>query len=228
MKISEVFSSIQGEGLLAGVPSLFVRTSGCNLRCHWCDTPYTSWAPEGDDWPVERIVDWVKQHPAYRHVVLTGGEPMIQPELPHLARQLDDLGIHITVETAGTVAAELPCHLMSISPKLSNSTPLEQDGGRWAASHERLRLNEDVLRHLTNSYVYQLKFVVTRVEDLDEIRPIVDLCGAPAERVLLMPEGRTGEEIQARAGWLVELCKATGYRYCPRLHVELYGNRRGI
>ena len=228
MKISEVFSSIQGEGLLAGVPSLFIRTSGCNLRCHWCDTPYTSWAPEGDDWPVERIVDWVKQHPAYRHVVLTGGEPMIQPELPHLARQLDDLGIHITVETAGTVAAELPCHLMSISPKLSNSTPLEQDGGRWAASHERLRLNEDVLRHLTNSYVYQLKFVVTRVEDLDEIRPIVDLCGAPAERVLLMPEGRTGEEIQARAGWLVELCKATGYRYCPRLHVELYGNRRGI
>jgi 7-carboxy-7-deazaguanine synthase len=227
MKISEVFSSIQGEGLLAGVPSLFIRTSGCNLRCHWCDTPYTSWAPEGDDWPVERIVDWVKQQPTYRHVVLTGGEPMIQPELPHLARQLDDLGLHITVETAGTVAAELPCHLMSISPKLSNSTPLEQDGGRWAASHERLRLNEDVLRHLTNSYVYQLKFVVSRVEDLDEIRPIVELCGAPAERVLLMPEGRTREEIQGRAGWLVELCKATGYRYCPRLHVELYGNRRG-
>ena len=80
---------------------------------------------------------------------------------------------------------------------------------------------------MTNSYVYQLKFVVTRVEDLDEIRPIVDLCGAPAERVLLMPEGRTREEIQARAGWLVEVCKATGYRYCPRLHVELYGNRRG-
>lgn len=228
MKISEVFSSIQGEGLLAGVPSLFIRTSGCNLRCHWCDTPYTSWEPEGDDWPVERIVDWVKQHPAYRHVVLTGGEPIIQPELPYLARQLDDLGLHITVETAGTVAAELPCHLMSISPKLSNSTPLEQDGGRWAARHERLRLNEGVLRQLTNSYVYQLKFVVTRIEDLDEIRPIVELCGAPAERVLLMPEGRTREEIQVRAGWLVELCKATGYRYCPRLHVELYGNRRGI
>ncbi len=228
MKISEVFSSIQGEGILAGVPSLFIRTSGCNLRCHWCDTPYTSWEPEGDDWPVDRIVDWVKQHPSYRHVVLTGGEPMIQPELPHLARQLDDLGLHITVETAGTIAAELPCHLMSISPKLSNSTPIEQDGGRWAARHERLRLNEGVLRQLTNSYVYQLKFVVTRVEDLDEIRPIVDLCGAPVERVLLMPEGRTREEIQARAGWLVEMCKAAGYRYCPRLHVELYGNRRGI
>jgi 7-carboxy-7-deazaguanine synthase len=228
MKISEVFSSIQGEGLLAGVPSLFIRTSGCNLRCHWCDTPYTSWAPEGDDWPVDRIVDWVKQHPIHRHVVLTGGEPMIQPELPHLARQLDDLGLHITVETAGTVVADMPCHLMSISPKLSNSTPLEQDGGRWAASHERLRLNEDVLRHLTNSYAYQLKFVVSRIEDLDEIRPIVGLCGAPADRVLLMPEGRTREEIQARAGWLVELCKATGYRYCPRLHVELYGHRRGI
>ena len=227
MKISEVFSSIQGEGLLAGVPSLFIRTSGCNLRCHWCDTPYTSWAPEGGDWPVDRIVDWVKQHPTYRHVVLTGGEPMIQPKLPHLARQLDDLGLHITVETAGTVRVELPCHLMSISPKLSNSTPLEQDGGRWAASHERTRLNEDVLRQLTNSYVYQLKFVVSRVEDLEEIRPIVGLCGAPAGRVLLMPEGRTREEIQARAGWLVELCKATGYRYCPRLHVELYGNRRG-
>ncbi len=228
MKISEVFASIQGEGLLAGVPSLFIRTSGCNLRCQWCDTPYTSWAPEGDDWSVDRIVEWVKQHPAYRYVVLTGGEPMIQPELPYLAWQLDDLGFHITVETAGTVAAELPCHLMSISPKTSNSTPLEQDGGRWAANHERLRLNETVLRHLTNAYVYQLKFVVTRIEDLDEIRPIVALCGAPAERVLLMPEGRSREEIQARAGWLVELCKETGYRYCARLHVDLYGNRRGV
>ncbi len=228
MKISEVFASIQGEGVLAGVPSLFVRSSGCNLRCHWCDTPYTSWAPEGDDWSLDRIIEWVKRYPAYRHVVLTGGEPMVQPELPDLARQLDDLGLHITVETAGTVPAELPCHLMSISPKLSNSTPLERDGGRWAAVHERLRLNEPVLRHLTNTYVYQLKFVVTRVEDLDEIRPIVALCGAPPERVLLMPEGRNREEIRARAGWLVELCKETGYRYCARLHVDLYGGRRGI
>ncbi len=228
MKISEVFASIQGEGILAGVPSLFIRTSGCNLRCHWCDTPYTSWTPEGDDWSIDRIIEWVKQYPAYRHVVLTGGEPMIQPELPDLARRLDGLGLHITVETAGTVSAELPCNLMSISPKLSNSTPLDKEGGRWAASHDRLRVNENVLRHLTKTYVYQLKFVVTCVENIEEIRPIVALCGAPPERVLLMPEGRSREEIQSRAGWLVELCKKTGYRYCARLHVDLYGNRRGV
>jgi 7-carboxy-7-deazaguanine synthase len=228
MKISEVFASIQGEGVLSGVPSLFIRMSGCNLRCHWCDTPYTSWAPDGEDWSLDRIMDWVSGRPEYRHVVLTGGEPMIQPELPDLARRLGDAGLHLTVETAGTVYVDLRCDLMSISPKLANSTPWEKDGGRWAAAHERLRINGDALRRLTENYDFQLKFVTGDPADVDEIREVSAICGAAPERVLLMPEGRTAAELRERAGWVVELCKAHGYRYCPRLHIELYGDRRGV
>lgn len=228
MRISEVFASIQGEGVLAGVPSLFIRTSGCNLRCRWCDTPYTSWVPEGDDWEIDRIMAWVGSNPGYRHVVLTGGEPMIQPQLPELARRLDNAGFHITVETAGTVYLELPCHLMSISPKLANSTPWQDDGGWRAEAHERLRINAEVLARLVRDYSHQLKFVVADPEDLIEIKQVSEMCGVAREQVLLMPEGRTPEQLHERAAWVVELCKMHGYRFCPRLHVELFGNQRGV
>src|ERR1041384_4555433 len=91
LRIAELFYSIQGEGSLAGVPSVFIRTSGCNLRCGWCDTPYTSWSPEGVDLALDQILDEVKAHPA-RHVVVTGGEPMIAPEIIPLTERLRDLG----------------------------------------------------------------------------------------------------------------------------------------
>ncbi|HPT28512.1 MAG TPA: 7-carboxy-7-deazaguanine synthase QueE [Bryobacteraceae bacterium] len=228
MRISEVFASIQGEGMLSGIPSLFIRTSGCNLRCRWCDTPYASWAPEGEDWTVDRIVDWVAQQPVYRHAVLTGGEPMIQPELPELARQLDALGLHITIETAGTVFADLACHLLSLSPKLANSIPPLESAGDWATRHDRLRVNEDVLLRLTRRYEYQLKFVVASPEDLGEIRALARLCQTVPDKVLLMPEARNTDELHERSVWLVDICKQTGYRFCPRLHVGLFGGRRGF
>src|SRR5579875_4076192 len=96
MKISEIFYSIQGEGMLLGVPSVFVRTSGCNLRCTWCDTPYTSWNPEGEQFTVKQVVEKVAQFPA-SHVVVTGGEPMIAPEIGALTSALHDRQMHITI-----------------------------------------------------------------------------------------------------------------------------------
>src|SRR3954468_1025703 len=102
MKVSELFYSIQGEGKLVGVPSVFVRASGCNLRCQWCDTPYASWEPEGDELSVEEIVRRVAEYGA-RHVVLTGGEPMIMPEIVELCERLKERGHHLTLETASTV-----------------------------------------------------------------------------------------------------------------------------
>src|ERR1700704_5212716 len=87
MKISEIFYSIQGEGMLAGVPSVFLRTSGCNLRCTWCDTPYTSWKPEGDDLPLAAILADVRGHGS-THVVVTGGEPMIQQDIVQLTQRI--------------------------------------------------------------------------------------------------------------------------------------------
>jgi 7-carboxy-7-deazaguanine synthase len=224
VKIAEIFYSIQGEGVLAGVPSVFVRTSGCNLRCTWCDTPYTSWQPEGDDRSINWIVDEANRYGA-SHVVITGGEPMIAPGIADLTRRLNQ---HLTIETAGTVEVDVRCDLMSISPKLANSTPHNRDGGRWAAQHERLRHQPEVLTRLIRHYPYQLKFVISDPGDLTEVRAIVEEIGASKDRVLLMPEGVAPATLQERALWLVDICKQEGFRFSPRLHIELWGNRRGV
>lgn len=227
MRISEIFYSLQGEGMLAGVPSVFIRASGCNLRCVWCDTPYASWAPEGEDRPVPAILAEVTRYPA-RHVVLTGGEPMIMPDAVELTEGLRRAGLHITIETAGTVFQPVACDLMSISPKLANSTPCEPEGGRWAAQHERLRIQPGVLRRLMRAYPYQLKFVIVGPEDLEEVRSLCLELEADRSRVLLMPEGTDPGQIRQRALWLAEICKQEGFRYSPRLQIELWGNRRGV
>jgi 7-carboxy-7-deazaguanine synthase len=227
VKISEIFYSIQGEGMLAGVPSVFVRTSGCNLRCTWCDTPYTSWNPEGQEQTLDAILTEVRRHRAM-HAVVTGGEPMIAPDIVEITRAIQSLGLHVTIETAGTVAAPVACDLMSISPKLANSTPRDREGGRWAAQHDRLRYQPEVLKMLMAEYAYQLKFVVAAPEDLGEIETILEETRADRSRVVLMPEGTDAETLSARARWLVEICKRERFRYGPRLHIDLYGNRRGV
>lgn len=228
MKVSEVFASIQGEGILAGVPSLFIRLSGCNLRCVWCDTPYTSWHPEGEEWSEERILAWVDLQPAYRHVVLTGGEPMLFSAIEPLTRLLQERGLHITIETAGTVDRDVACDLMSISPKLANSTPWRRGAKEWAERHEATRIQLEVLRSLTGRFEHQLKFVVAEPGDLLEIEDLVRRLDASAGRILLMPEGVDAASLAERSQWLVEECKRRGWRYSPRLHVLLYGNRRGV
>ena len=227
MKISEIFHSIQGEGTLAGVPSVFVRLTGCNLRCTWCDTPYTSWEPQGEEMTIPEILGRIGETGA-QHVVVTGGEPMLFPEVVELTRALKQLGLHITIETAGTVDQPVVCDLMSISPKLANSTPRERDGGRWAVQHARLRFQPVVLRRLIRDYEYQLKFVVSEPGDLDELRAICSAIGASRDRVLLMPEGITPEALRERAAWIVDVCKTEGFRYSPRLHIDLWGNTRGV
>jgi len=228
VKVSEIFHSIQGEGKLVGVPSVFVRASGCNLRCSFCDTPYASWDPEGEDMAVEAIVDRVASY-ATRHVVLTGGEPMIMPEIEPLAQALKDRGHHITIETAATVWKPVAVDLASLSPKLSNSTPWEREGGRFAAAHERQRINVEVIqKFIDHSPDFQLKFVVSGEGDLAEIEAVLKrVRGWRPEDVQLMPEGIDAGTLASRMGWIGEVCKRTGYRVSPRLHVLMYGNQRG-
>jgi 7-carboxy-7-deazaguanine synthase len=227
MKIAEIFYSIQGEGLLSGVPSVFVRTSGCNLRCWFCDSDFTSWHPEGETLSVDEVLHRVAVFPA-RHVVVTGGEPMIAPGIGDLCLGLRRRGYHITIETAATVFKPVECDLASLSPKLSSSTPHQREGGRFAARHERLRLQPDVIAAFMERHEYQLKFVIDRPDDLPEVEAVLAcLQEVDRSRVLLMPQGVTAEEVRERGLWLVEACKERGFRYCPRLHIELYGNRRG-
>ena len=209
MRISEIFYSIQGEGELTGVPTVFIRTSGCNLRCRWCDTPYASWNPEGEEMSIEDIIKEVKKHPA-RHCVLTGGEPMVARGIKELAAALHAEGQHITIETAGTVSPEgIACDLASLSPKLSSSTPrtgeIEQN---WIERHEQTRLKPEVLRAWLETGNYQLKFVYTQPSDLIEIDALIESIGipVPASKVLLMPEGTDEANIAARQMELVSLC----------------------
>ncbi len=230
MLISEIFYSIQGEGELTGVPSTFVRTSGCNLRCSWCDTKYASWEPEGEDIDIDAVLAEVRKFPA-RHCVVTGGEPMVAKGVHELMAALRAEGYHLTIETAATVSpGEIECDLASLSPKLGNSTPNpDQVGDGWAGKHEQARLQPDIVREWIIRYPFQLKFVVEGPGDLEGIRDLLEDLGedVPPHKVLLMPEGTTAEQTRERENTLIDICRDNGYRYCRRLHLDLFGNTRG-
>ncbi len=225
LRICEVYESLQGEGLLTGTPSTFVRTSGCNLRCWFCDTPFASWQPEGDYFTVEQVMEQISVL-SPKHVVLTGGEPMIQSSVVDLARSVRDAGYHLTIETAGSVWQELECDLWSISPKLIRSAPPSDSGG-WREAHDQRRHQPDVVRRMMRGD-YQLKFVVDSLQDAEEVLAYLDDLGAyDRQRVLLMPQGIDVETLDQQARWLEPWCHEHDVRYCPRQHIYWYGNRRG-
>jgi 7-carboxy-7-deazaguanine synthase len=227
MKIAEIYKSIQGEGLLTGTPSVFVRASGCNLRCWFCDTPYASWNPEGSDYAVDQIVAEVEEWDC-RHVVLTGGEPMLFAELIPLCEILRQQGRHITIETAGTLFLPVQCDLMSISPKFSSSGPDPKQHPHWSRRHERERFRPEVMRQLIYGFEYQLKFVVDTVADIPELETfLAEFPEIDSQRVLLMPQGTTHEVLSDRTSWLEPLCSERGWTFCPRRQIEWFGPVRG-
>jgi 7-carboxy-7-deazaguanine synthase len=224
MVINEIFYSIQGEGLLAGVPSVFIRIAGCPIGCKWCDTKY-AWDPTaGEDLSTEQIIDKIGQWQC-QHVIITGGEPMVNAELPELATALKKQGKHITIETAGVkFVPDIPCDLMSISPKTSNSG---QTRLRLRAAPRRETKNQAV-KQLISNYRYQLKFVVDSPDDLPEIQQVVKSLGnVDPTRIMLMPQAKTRDELLAKSPMVAELCKSDGYVFCQRLHILLYDGARG-
>ena len=227
MRIAEIYQSIQGEGVLTGTHSVFVRTSGCNLRCVYCDTPYASWNPEGDDYSVDEIVEEMGRF-ELEHVVLTGGEPMLFAELVPLCERLREQRKHITIETAGTLYLPLECDLMSISPKLSNSTPSSEEYPRWHQRHEASRYVPNTIRRLIQDYEYQFKFVIADPADIVEVEEyLAEFPQIDRERVLLMPEGCNTTRLQEIQRWLDEDCQRLGLTVCPRRQIEWFGSVRG-
>lgn len=224
VKIAEVFDSIQGEGQFAGTPSSFIRLSGCNLRCWFCDTPYTSWEPEGFQQTWQELVDRVAEYSS-SHIVVTGGEPLLQPDIVPLTAGLKTLNRPITIETAGTVFRPVQADLMSISPKLANSTPSAQP---WKDRHDMLRDQPHIVRQLMDGYRYQLKFVIDKPSDVDAVQQYIDgLQPLDPHNVWLMPQARQSEELAEKSGWVQQLAQHRGFRFSPRLHVEQFGNARG-
>jgi 7-carboxy-7-deazaguanine synthase len=283
MRISEIFRSLQGEGRLTGAESIFVRIAGCNLRCRYCDTPYASWAPDGEVLSVSKILDRVEHlrhapRPAFlenlppisplplregpgvrasqgaevsdhgpespnpqipkslnpqipkspSHVVLTGGEPMLTDDLVPLAAQLRERGWHITIETAATRYLPVACDLMSISPKLSNSTPTGAEHLHWARYHTLHRHVPEVIRRLIAEYDCQWKFVIDSPADCDEV--LAYLAALPEierSRVMLMPQGADAATLAEKAAWITPYCAANGLTFCPRRQIEWFGSQRG-
>ena len=226
--------SLQGEGLLVGTPSSFVRLTGCNLRCAWCDSPRTSWEPEGTWCPVKDVVDFCRSGP--RHVVVTGGEPLLQPGVVELSQRLRDAGHHVTFETAGTVwRDELHCDLLSLSPKLAHATPTRRDP-KWAERHERLRWQPALVRRLLMAHPWQLKFVVRTGDaevlaaDIAEVRGMLAQLGVMSvmhERVLLMPECIDPAQLPAAYAALLPACVRDGFALGQRLQIAIFGHTPG-
>ncbi len=240
----EIFHTLQGEGVSVGVPAVFIRASRCNLHCVWCDTDHT-WNFEGTPWPHEKdsvagyakhrksevtfeltpseAAERVMSYPCGR-TVITGGEPLLQEnafmEMIHFirARQPEH---QLEVETNGTRIPSPAFHeavdQFNVSPKLSN-----------AGMAESLRLNAAALKFFAHSPKAWFKFVVAKRSDLEEIEHLRETHAIPISRILLMPEGRTSAELDASALWLADMCRERGYRFCDRLHIRLWGDKRGV
>ena len=225
MIVNEIFYSLQGEGFLAGVPSVFVRLAGCPLRCRWCDTKYAWEEDAGRDCTIVEIVETVSKYNC-KFVVITGGEPMMDLQVRQLAKELKALDKHITIETAGIAyIPDIPCDLMSISPKLSNSVP---EDVKLSAMHEDSRLDLAVLGELVFHYNCQFKFVIDSVNDLTEIQEIIETTGnIDAGRVMLMPQAATRDELLTQSPMVADMCKHAGFAFSQRLQVLLWDNKKG-
>lgn len=213
--------------MLTGTESIFVRTSGCNLRCGFCDTPYTSWKTEGARQSISEIVQSALELDC-QHLVLTGGEPMLQKEVVDLTVLFREAGFHITIETAGTIDQPVECDLVSISPKLSNSTPDPTRAGVWHGRHESSRHRPDAIRALVSRYPYQLKFVVDQPSDGQEVLDYLkEFPEIEHERVLLMPQGISQDDLAEKEPWIQTFGELHGFKLCRRMHIVWFGNQRG-
>jgi 7-carboxy-7-deazaguanine synthase len=227
LPVSEIFLSVQGEGVHVGTPSVFLRTYFCNLTCSWCDSKYT-WqnqdkATVGVEYrsmTAKDVLDRVLSLNC-KHIVVTGGEPLLQQRfLPVILSRLKKEGFYVEIETNGTITptAEMLglVDCFNVSPKTSNSNV-----------EKRVRTRRASLNALVMSGKAWFKFVVSDQQDLKEVEELICEFSIPRDRVILMPEGTNSALLLERGRWLVDVCKERGFRFTPRLHILLFGNKRG-
>ena len=241
--IGELYTCLQGEGKYIGIPHILIRVSGCRLRCQFansfCDTPYASWKPEKGKFTLNDILEFYHKNLHIKYTMITGGGPTIHPEL---LKELCDIGRRynhtITIETEGSEFVQTNADCISLSPKLSNSTPVP---GTWMdytnrevtlkdkQQHEKWRCNYHAMKQLISSHPdYQLKPVISSEKDLEEVKYLQEILNIPNDKVWLMPEGLTTEQLNKRRVWLMELCEKYGYNFTDRLHIIAYGDKRGV
>ena len=225
--ISEIFYSLQGEGIYHGVPSTFIRLSGCPMSCTWCDTPYASWKPEGRLYDIAEILKEIEKNPQTSHVVITGGEPYQFKKLPQLVSSVKDLGKTVTIETAGIIYLKTNADLISISPKTKNSDPVDQP--ERLRVHQKYRQQRDSMaQFVLHSSDIQWKFVTGDMGDLEEIEEILSQLSVPRnERVFLMPFTQNPQQYQEHSILVAQWAMDKGFTFCNRLHVQLWSDERG-
>ena len=241
--VSELYSCLQGEGSLTGVPHILIRVTGCRLRCQFansfCDTPYASWKPEKGKFSYQDIDDFFMENSHIKHTMITGGGPTSHSVmLQNLCLIAKKHKHYITIETEGSDFVQTVGDLISLSPKLSNSIPRP---GIWMEyikrkvtekdkdQHEKWRCNHKAMKKLITKHPdYQLKPVISNKRDLDEVRDLQRILRVPNDKVWLMPEGLLGSQLDDRRRWLVELCTKEGYNFTDRLHIIAFGDLRGV
>jgi organic radical activating enzyme len=216
-RISEIFLSLQGEGPSAGMPAHFVRLQGCDVGCHWCDTKYSWDFAGGRTLSADQVWNEALALGVARLLVITGGEPLEQGAIAHLLEQAVERWERVEVETSGVLPPPFRHARLfyNVSPKLPSATP------RWS----------ETWRHVRAWYALPnvtFKIVVGDPPDLDEARRLIAEHELPPGRVMLMPEGMSQEALTARTAVLAEACVRDGFRLSPRLHVMLWGARRGV
>jgi 7-carboxy-7-deazaguanine synthase len=210
LPVIEIFYSVQGEGKLAGVPSVFVRLAGCPLRCPWCDTRYAWESSNADHLSIDQIVQKISLFDS-SHIVITGGEPLIHSAVTDLSQKLSAAGSHITIETSGVVYRKTACDLLSLSPKLPSTLP-----------NKKTFRPSILCKLLVDAKDYQVKFVVADEFEVREALTLLDRCDLFDRRnVMLMPQSATPLEYRKNARKIARLALKQCLRFCPRLHLDL-------
>ena len=241
--LGEAYICLQGEGKLIGIPHILIRVSGCRLRCQFtnsfCDTPYASWKPEKGKYTLGDVLKFYQDNKHIKHTMITGGGPTLHAELLKELCIIGKTHNHtITIETEGSEFVQTVADCISLSPKLSNSSPQPGSYMPYAKrkvtqkdldQHEKWRCNYKAMRKLITLHAdYQLKPVISNTQDLDEVKKLQKILDVPNDKVWLMPEGLIEEQLNERRRWLMELCTEQGYNYTDRLHIIAYGDKRGV